>query len=99
MKKIVQHQLLIVFTGYHESDVKTAVDTIRENSEVFGITVNGNPKKEKGLIHYQPNLRGCDKKDLSVYSLTISGALTDVRNLIKIKTPSGVQIDLLPHSA
>ncbi len=92
----VRTPLRVAFTGYHESQVKTAVSTIVKSSQSFGVDVYGAPKKEKGLIHNQPNLRGCDNNDLHVYSLAIGGSLANAKNLIKTKTPLGVQIDLLP---
>ncbi|PJC51302.1 MAG: hypothetical protein CO032_00150 [Nitrosopumilales archaeon CG_4_9_14_0_2_um_filter_34_16] len=92
-----QKSLQVAFTGYHESQVKIAVKTIVKSSPHFGVVVQSTPRKENGLINYQPNLRGCDNNDLHVYSLAIAGSLANVRNLIKMKTPLGVQIDLLPN--
>ena len=95
----MQKQVQLAFTGYSESNVRIAVDTIVQNSAHFDITVNGNPIKENGLIVNQPNLRGCDNEDLKVYSLSIEGALANAKELVRTKTPLGVQIDLLPSPA
>jgi len=95
----MQKQIQLAFTGYNESNVKTAVKTIMVNSSSFDIIVKGNPIKESGLITNQPNLRGCDNADLKIYSISITGTIVDIRNLVKMKTPQGVQIDLLPQAA
>jgi len=67
-----------------------------ENSGSFDVDVNGDPVKNPGLVPRQPRLRGCDPDDLHVYSILIRGLHTNAKNLIKTKTPDGVQIDLLP---
>ncbi len=95
----MQKQIQLAFTGYNESNVKIAVNKIRKCSSNFDIIIDGTPIKEKGLINHQPDLRGCDNKDLKVYSLAIQGDLANIKNLVKLKTPLGVQIDLLPKSA
>ncbi len=95
MQKLMQ----IAFTGYNESNVKSAVKTIVKHSHKFDIIVNGDPIKEDGLIKNQPNLRGCDNEDLKIYSLSIEGILTDAKDLVSLETPLGVQIDLLPLTA
>ena len=99
MRGRMQKQIQLAFAGYNESNVKTAVKTIVTNSPNFNIVVKGNAIKEDGLIINQPNLRGCDNKDLKIYSISIMGSLVNIRNLVKMKTPPGVQIDLLPQVA
>ena len=93
----MQKQMQLAFTGYDESKVKIAVKKIVVNSPNFDIVVNGDPTKEKGLIKYQPKLRGCDYKDIKIYSLSIIGDIANMRDLVKTKTPRGVLIDLLPQ--
>ena len=95
----MQKQIQLAFTGYHESKVKSALNTIRKNSENFDVVVTDIPIKHEGPLDFQPNLRGCDQKDLKVYSLSVTGTLANARNLVKMETPLGVQIDLLPQSA
>lgn len=90
---------IVAFTGYNESNVKTALDLIQKKSINFKINIEGIAKKEDGLLNNQPLLRGCNKEDLIVYSLMIHGNLGNIRNLIKTRTPYGVQIDLLPKAA
>ena len=70
---------------------------IEKYSKEFSITTD-DPIKEKGPLDFQPNLCGCDKKDLKIYSLSIRGTLANAKKLVKIETPLGVQIDLLPQS-
>lgn len=94
----MQNQIL-AFTGYNESNVRSAIETIQKNSFNFKIRIDGKARKENGLITNQPLLRGCYNEDLKVYSLIINGTLVNMRNLIKMQTPYGVQIDLLPTSA
>ena len=97
MRDKLQKQFQLAFTGYNESNIKTAVKTIVKNSSRFDIIVKGAPIKENGFLTHQPNLRGCDKVDLKIYSISIKGILADIRNLIKMETPYGVQINLLPQ--
>lgn len=99
MKSMMQQQIQLAFTGYHESKVKSALNTIKKNSRNFDVGVNAAPTKHECPLAFQPNLLGSDQKDLKVYSLSITGTLANARNLVKIQTPLGVQIDLLPSSA
>ena len=95
----MQKQVQLAFTGYNESNVKLALKTIMKKSSDFDVIVNGKPIQQHELLVGQPQLRGCDKKDLTVFSVSITGSLENLKNLVKIKTPLGVQIDLLPQAA
>lgn len=90
----MKKQIQLAFTGYHESKVKSALNTIKKNSKNFDVIITDPPIKHEGLLAFQPKLRGCDQKDLTVYSLSIIGTLENARNLVKTQTPLGVQIDL-----
>lgn len=89
----------LAFTGYHKSNVKKALNLIVGKSFKFNVSIIDKPKKEQDFIKHQPVYHGCNVADLTIYSLPIDGKLIDVKNLVKTKTPLGVQIELLPRYA
>lgn len=86
---------MLTFTGYDEKDVKSAIETIRTESSKFNIKL-GESVLQKRLLKDQPKLRGCDESDLTIFSVIITGEFENAKNLVKVRTPYGVQIDLLP---
>lgn len=87
-------QYQISITSYHRIDVKKTITIFVNKSRHFHVILD-DFKEEKRLLKNQPKLRGCDEKDLTIYSMLMSGTLENVKNLIKTDTPLGVQIDIL----
>ena len=99
MRGKMQNQVQLAFTGYDALDVESALSTIIKKSSNFNIIVNGDPISHDGLMKDQPRLRGCDKKDVIVFSMLLSGSLKNIKDLVKSETPNGVQIELLSYPA
>jgi len=94
--KEVQKQIQLSFTGYEKSNIKTALEKIRKESLAFNVTVHGTSvKRQIKLVQGQPKLWGCDKEDVTIRTLLVSGYLKDIKNLVRLDTPDGVQIELL----
>ncbi len=90
----------LLFTGYNSSNVKTAVAKIVKQSSAFHVTVHGTPMTQKAKpVKGQPKLWGCGKEDVANTLIIVSGSLNDVKKLVKVDTPNGVQIELLPSKA
>ena len=94
----MQKQVKLAFTGYKKSNVKLALSTIKKQSSNFNVTINSESIPQSNDIGDQPKLWGCTKEDVIRYSVLVSGSLKDVKDLVKSKTPDGVQIELLPSS-
>ena len=91
-------RMLLAFTGYHESDVRTALDTIIKRAKEFDIMITNGPTKHRRLLEFQARLWGNNEKDISIYSLAIWGTLENGRDLITVETPE-VLIELATKSA
>ena len=86
--------MLLAFTGYHKSKVRTALNKIIKRSKKFDVAVTDKPKEHKRQLKFQAKLWGCDVKDLTIYSIPITGTLANAKSLVRTDTPQGVMIEL-----
>ena len=88
----------IVLTGYDLSKVNKTVSTILKNMPRFNIRIHKKPSVQKiGRSDSEPKLWGCNSDDVTRIIMTVKGLFTDMKNLVHVKTPDGVLVELI-HS-
>ena len=86
----------IVFRGYDEKKIKLAMALILKKAKSFNVSITDGPTKETGQILNLPVCHGTDD-DFLVFTISITGNLQNIRNLVRVDTPRGVILDLLPE--
>lgn len=85
----------IVLTGYDLSKVDRAISVILKNMARFNIDVQEKPSVQKiGRSDSEPKLWGCDNKDVTRKTMIVSGLFTDMKNLVHVKTPDVVLVEM-----
>ena len=86
----------LVLTGYDLSKIDRAVSVVLKNMSRFNISIQEKPSVQKiGHLDDEPKLWGCDSKDVTRKAMTVKGSFTDMKNLVHVKTPDGVLVELV----
>ena len=61
----------------------------------FNIRIHKKPSVQKiGRSDSEPKLWGCDSKDVTRITMTVNGSFADMKNLVHVKTPDGVLVEM-----
>lgn len=93
MKSVKESSL--VLTSYNPTKIKATVKIISENAHRFNIIIKI-PAMDltSSMVKKQPKIWGCESTDLERKIICLSGDMEDLKKLIKINTPNGVQMEL-----
>lgn len=87
----------LVLTSYDEPKIDESVSNILENASRFNVEIKKEPFDQKiGQFDNEPKLWGCDSKEIIRKAMMIRGPMSDMQNLVRIQTPDGVLVELLP---
>lgn len=87
----------LVLTSYDLPNIEKSILTIVKNAPKFKVEIKDDPVAQKvGQFTDEPKLWGCDGKDVKRKAIMVSGYFTDMQNLVRIQTPKGVLVELLP---
>ena len=95
--KIMQRDAKLVLTSYDLPKVGESISTILKNAPQFDIEIKKPPFDQKiGQSDDEPKLWGCDGNDVIRKAMILRGSFSNMRDLVRIQTPEGVLIELLP---
>lgn len=96
--KVTLKSAKLVLTSYDQPKVDKSISSILKNASKFNVEIKEGPFVQKiGQFDNEPKLWGCDGNDVIRKAMMVRGSFSDMKNLVKIQTPDGVLVELLPH--
>lgn len=87
----------LVLTSYDLPKIDKSISTILKNAPKLKVEIKKDPVTQKvGQFADEPKLWGCDGKDVKRKAIIVSGSFSNIQELVRIQTPDGVLVELLP---
>lgn len=94
----MQKSAQLVLTSYNLKTIDVSIDAILSQAVKMNISVEGKPVSSKVVPSKKTTpMWGCERDDVQRKSIFVSGSIDDLKKLIKIKTPEGVYVQLIPQ--
>lgn len=93
----MQKSAQLVLTSYNSKTIDVSIESILSQALKMNISVKGKPVSSAVSSNKKIPMWGCEKNDVKRKSVFVSGSIQDLMKLIRIETPEGVYIQLIPQ--
>ena len=93
----MQKYAQLVLTSYNSKTIDVSIESILSQALKMNISVKGKPVSSMVTSNKKIPMWGCEKNDVKRKSVLVSGSVQDLMKLIRIETPEGVYIQLIPQ--
>ncbi len=94
----MQKSAQLVLTSYNSKTIDVSIESILSQALKMNISVEGKPVSSKVIpSNKKIPMWGCEKDDVKRKSVFVSGSIQDLMKLIRIETPEGVYVQLIPQ--